>query len=292
LACKDRNVSNQPQSDREFDSVSASAEAALAPAPTPSASDPTEPPSDPTEPLPDPTEPLPDPTAPGVPAADSEGPVLFEPTPRPPAGREVLTGLLAGIVVTLAGFPLGWLWSALAPWIPAVRTSDGTAVLAQPEGEQMIADEGWYVFIMIGAGIAFAVLAWVLLRRYRGIAVAVGLALGAVGGGVAAAWLGQRIGRDHFRHLMATETIGKTFYRPVILRADSYGLWHHVLPYARGDVLICAITATLAYLLLAGFSQYPTLRPFRKVSLAEWEATRHPESAAVESPVTQDPVTP
>ena len=38
----------------------------------------------------------------------------------------------------------------------------------------MVADEGWYLIIMILAGILVAALGWALLRRYRGIAVLFG----------------------------------------------------------------------------------------------------------------------
>jgi hypothetical protein len=143
--------------------------------------------------------------------------------------------------------------------VPAVRTADG-AVLAQPEQEQMVAGEGWYLIITVLAGIAVAVLAWVVLRRYRGVAILVGVVVGSVAAGILAYWLGHHIGLSHARYLADHAAVGTTFTIPPNLRAQQVGLWHGWLPYAKGDVLAMAIAGVVTYVLLAGFSQYPTLR--------------------------------
>jgi hypothetical protein len=173
--------------------------------------------------------------------------------------RELIAALGVAVVLALAGFPLGWLWSAVAPRTPVQMIADG-AVLSQPEQEQMIADEGWYVFLTVLAGVLVAALAWAFLRRYRGVPMVAGLALGGVVGGSIAAWFGHHIGYAHFRELVAHAPVGTSFLAPVSLRVKSVGWWHHVLPYARGDVLSMAIAALLVYLLLAAFSAYPSLR--------------------------------
>src|SRR5262249_24442861 len=165
---------------------------------------------------------------------------------------EALVALGVAGMVALLGFPLGMLWSAVAPHVPAVMTPDGP-VYAQPDGEQPIGAEGTYVFLTAGAGLVLAVLAWVLLRRYRGLAVLLGLVLGGVGAGVLTWWYGHRIGRH-------SAPVGAHFDAAVNLRVRQVGLWHHWLPYARGDVLFLAIAAILMYVLLAGFSPYPGLR--------------------------------
>lgn len=163
-----------------------------------------------------------------------------------------LVGLAVALVVAATGFPLGWLWSVLAPHTPAVMTDQG-AVYADPEGEQPVGAEGTYVFLTLGAGIVLAVLAWVLLRRYRGVGALLALAFGGGGAGVLAWWWGHRIGK-------VTAAVGQHFLAPVNLRVRQVGLWHGWLPYARGDVLFLALAAVLTYVLLAGFSAYPSLR--------------------------------
>ncbi len=178
--------------------------------------------------------------------------------PAPGRYPAVLAGLSVAAVTALLGLPLGWLWSALAPRTPVVMTSGGAA-LAHPEQEQMIADEGWYLFLSIGAGIVIAALAWGLLRRYRGPLMLVWLAIGGLFSGVLAYWLGHQIGLSRFRHLAAHAAAGTNFSAPVNLRVRQMGLWHGWLPYVRGDVLTLAITVTLVYLLLAGFAADPSL---------------------------------
>ncbi len=188
--------------------------------------------------------------------------------PWPPAGRdritfrEVLAGLGLAVVVALLGFPLGWLWSAVAPHATAVMTGDGAAY-ARPNQEQLIGAEGWYVFLTTLAGLVLAVLAWLVLRRFRGMLVLLGLGAGGVVSGVLAYWTGHRIGLTHARELIRNAPVGAHFTLPVSLRVQQVGLWHGWLPYARGDVLFLAVMAVLVYALLAGFSPYQSLRPPR-----------------------------
>jgi hypothetical protein len=172
---------------------------------------------------------------------------------------ELLLAVGVAALITALGFPLGWLWSAAAPWIPAEKVPRA-AVLAQPEQEQIVADEGWYLLITIVAGLVLALLAWILLRRYRGVFMVLGLAVGGVLGGVLTLKFGHHIGTHHFDNLVANAPVGTQFLAPVNLRVQQTGLWHHWLPYARGDVLALAITATALYVLLAGFSAHPSLR--------------------------------
>lgn len=220
------------------------------------------------------------PAGPGYPAAGGYQPVPGEghPSVPPPSSAApeqaaqphhpeptrigVEAVVAAGMVVVIAvlGLGTGLLWSSVAPWVPAIRTPDG-AVLAQPEQEQMIADEGWYLAIAILAGVLVAVLAWVLLRRYRGVLILLGLAVGGVAAGLIAYKLGHNIGHAHAKNLADHAPIGTAFSIPPNLRVQQVGLWHGWLPYAKGDLLTMPIASVVTYLLLAGFSPYPTLRP-------------------------------
>jgi hypothetical protein len=163
-----------------------------------------------------------------------------------------LVGLGVAFVVLWLGVPLGMLWNALAPHIPAIQTDQG-AIYADPEGEQPVGAEGTFVFLMLGAGIVLAILAWLLLRRVRGVEVLLGLALGAAIAGGVAARVGHALGHR-------SAPVGAHFDAAVRLRAGYVAFWHGWLPYARGDVLFLALAAVLTYVVLAGFSAYPSLR--------------------------------
>jgi hypothetical protein len=212
-----------------------------------------------------PAEPSSDPAASDDPGASPAIGRAYIPAPPFPGSewavslREALAALGIAVVLALAGFPLGWLWSSIAPHVPVQITSDG-AVLSQPEQEQLIGGEGTYLFITVGVGLVAAILAWALLRRYRGYLMLLGLALGGAVGGAITAWFGHRIGLSHFRDLLAHAPVGTNFLAPVSLRVGQFGWWHHALPYARGDVLAMAITALVIYLLLVTFSSYASLR--------------------------------
>jgi hypothetical protein len=198
--------------------------------------------------------------APGYPPlpADPAGP----PPPKVSLWAELGVGLAVLVGVGLLGFPLGWLWQRIAPHTPAVREVDG-AYLTAPEAEHRIADEGWYLVLTVGLGLVLAIAVWVLLRRFRGPLVALGLTLGALASGIITWKFGHRFGYADARAIIDAPTwTGSTnFTLPVDLRAAEIGLWHGVLPYAKGDVLAMAITVVLIYVLLAGFSPYPALRP-------------------------------
>jgi hypothetical protein len=189
--------------------------------------------------------------------ADPAGP----PPPRVSPWAELAVTVTVLVLVGLLGFPLGWLWQRIAPHTPAVRESDG-AYLTQPEAEHRIADEGWYLILTIGAGLLVAILAWIVLRRFRGPLLTVALTLGALGCGVITWKFGHHFGYAHARALIdAPSWTGSTkFVLPVDLRAAKIGLWHGVLPFAKGDVLAMPITVLLVCLVCAGFSPYPALR--------------------------------
>ncbi|OLB65123.1 MAG: hypothetical protein AUI10_08225 [Actinobacteria bacterium 13_2_20CM_2_72_6] len=200
--------------------------------------------------------PYPEQTAPDAPA--------YPPAPRRSWVPEALVGLGVAVLVAGMGLGLGLLWWKIAPHPTKFIPYDGPAIWARPMDEYVVADENIYLFIMIGTGLVLAVLAWVLLRPFRGPIMLLALAVGGVGAGVLAYVTGYRIGNEHARYLLFHSPPGTYVKMPVDLRAQQVGLWHGWLPFARGDVLTLAVTAVLIYLLLAGFSAYPSLRPPRK----------------------------
>jgi hypothetical protein len=180
---------------------------------------------------------------------------------RPSRRSKTLAALAVAIVVAVLGIPLGWIWSAFAPWLPGVIESDGL-FLQQPYGEQRAGQETWFILLSIGAGILFAIIAWVALRRFRGPLMVVALAVG----GIAAGWIawrfGHNIGRGHALAEARHGKIGQVVLVPPDLRikqAGNIGLWHGWLPYLSGVLLYLAIAAIATYLLIASFTANATL---------------------------------
>jgi hypothetical protein len=216
------------------------------------------------------TEAVPAGLPPGHPAAT--GPAALAPSRRP-LGAEFAVGGIVLLVVALLGLPLGWLWQLVAPHTPAVREPDG-AYLTDAEGEHRIADEGWYLLLSVGLGVLLVIVAWTVLRRYRGPIMLLALTLGAVACGIITWKFGHHFGLAHARALINAPTwTGTTnFVLPVDLRAAKIGLWQGWLPFAKGDVLAMPITVLLAYLLCVGFSPYPSLRATYQFGQPEFTA--------------------
>jgi len=170
--------------------------------------------------------------------------------------------LLLGVVLVVGalGAPLGLLWSAVAPTVPVQMTEDG-AVLVSPQPEQFIAGDGWFTMLGFGFGAIAAIVVWLMLRRHRGPAALFAVALGAVGAGLLAWWLGSELGQGEYQRLLTQAPVGARFGKPVDLRAAEVEWLFGVVPYVRGDVLVPAFGAAVAYTLLAGWSRYPALRP-------------------------------
>jgi hypothetical protein len=178
----------------------------------------------------------------GTPPESAAGP------PAPPARRpwsawaELRTDLRAALGLALglalAGVPAGLLWWWLAPRAEFRITADGPVALGNPSAEIPVAVDGVLALVLAGLGLLAGVLAW-LLRRRRGLATLLALALGAVLAGVVAWRLGV---------LLA----------PPPTRADlghvggivSTGLNLHSLPV----LAVGPFAAVLAYLVPAAYS--------------------------------------
>jgi hypothetical protein len=199
-------------------------------------------------------QPEPTPTEPEWPAP--------EPLTRSAASRrqQILTGVAVVAVIGALGFPLGWLWSSVAPWLPA-QVSGGQLLYADPEGEQLAGGESWFILLSIGAGILFAVVAWFALRRFRGSVMVAALGIGSIVTGWIAWWYGHNIGLNHALDLARHAKDGAIIKIPPSLRIKQPGkvaFWHH-LPYLGGDILYVAVAALAVYVAFVGFSASPSL---------------------------------
>jgi hypothetical protein len=167
--------------------------------------------------------------------------------------------LAVAATVTLLGFPLGWLWSAVAPKVDVVMTSQGVWYGTSTGYEEAAAGDGWFVFITAAAGVLSAIAVWIVARRHRGPVMLFALTVGSVASAVIAAWFGHRIGLAEYERLAHGAAVGQHFSRPANLGTKRVGLYLGTLPVVQGAVLLQAAGGVMLYTLLAGFHRSPTL---------------------------------
>jgi hypothetical protein len=181
--------------------------------------------------------------------------------PEDPRRRGTLiASVLIGLVVAAAGLGVGVLWAHFAPRVGVIKVAPGF-VYADAEPEEAIAADAWFGFLGLGAGLVFTVLAWIVLRRFRGVAMMIGLVLGSLVGAWLAWWIGVRIGRDQFEAVRDTVALGTRVDAPLRLRLTNLtwdDLWP---PKLTGVIAAQALAAAVTYTVLAGFSAHPGLRP-------------------------------
>ncbi len=193
--------------------------------------------------------------------------------------RTAIGSLLAvALLVTALGLPVGWLWAAVAPRVLVGMSTDGP-YLVHPEPEEYIGADGTFLFIGLGLGVLLAVLCWVALRRRRGPAIPIGLALGSLAGSYVAWQFGRRIGLAEYHDLLAHARAGWQFYRPPSLRVAGLLRVFGVPLVPRGVLDAQALAATAVYTLLAGWSRYPTLIKERGAKAADRPVTAPPSGA-------------
>lgn len=146
-------------------------------------------------------------------------------------------------VLAVAGGPLGVLWWALAPRAHYRITDAGPVVIGNPSEELLFADDGIFVLVVAGLGLLAGVLTW-LVRRRRGVAGLVGVALGTLAGS-AVAWqvgelLGPRPSKAALAHIGGRVTTSLTLGSLPALAVGPFLallVWVVGTLYARGDGL-------------------------------------------------------
>jgi hypothetical protein len=123
--------------------------------------------------------------------------------PGPPASAywrgwpEVRADLRASLrlvlALALAGIPAGLAWWALAPRAVFRITEAGPEPVGFPSAELLIADDAVFVLVVAVAGLLAGAVAW-RLRRRRGVATAVAVAVGAFATALVAWQVGEMLG--------------------------------------------------------------------------------------------------
>ena len=111
----------------------------------------------------------------------------------PEVRADVRTSLRLVLVLALAGVPTGLGWWALAPRAVFRITEAGPEPVGSPSDELLIADDALFVLVLAVVGLLAGVVAW-WLRRRRGVAIAVAVAVGALAAAVVAWQVGELLG--------------------------------------------------------------------------------------------------
>jgi LPXTG-motif cell wall-anchored protein len=96
-------------------------------------------------------------------------------------------------VLALAGLLVGLLWWGIAPRAQFAITPSGPQVIGDPSDELLAADDSVFTLLVAGVGLLAGLGAW-LVRRRRGLAGLVGVALGMLAADVVAWRLGELLG--------------------------------------------------------------------------------------------------
>lgn len=112
----------------------------------------------------------------------------------PEVRADLRTSLWLALGLALAGVPAGLLWWWVAPRADFRITQDGPVAIGTPSQELLVADDVLFVFVLGGLGLLAGAAAW-WLRRRRGVATVVALALGATAAGLVAWQVGELLGQ-------------------------------------------------------------------------------------------------
>ena len=144
--------------------------------------------------------------------------------PRPDA-RSVawFVALLAGSV--LLGLIGGVIWGELAPRVVLQEIGAGTAEVVNAETRAFFGADVWFAAIGAVAGLLTGVLGYRFAVAPRAgfarAAMAAALILGALAGGLAMMWLGERFGLSGYNRHLASSPNGTMFYASLALGAKS-----------------------------------------------------------------------
>jgi hypothetical protein len=112
---------------------------------------------------------------------------------RPEVRADIRASLRLVLVLTLAGVPAGAAWWALAPRAVFRITEAGPEPVGSPSDELLIADDAVFVLVLAVVGLLAGAVAW-RLRRRRGVATVVAVAVGALATALVAWQVGEVLG--------------------------------------------------------------------------------------------------
>lgn len=173
-----------------------------------------------------------------------------------------VAAVIAG-VLTVAGFPIGLLWSGLAPRERLLLLQPGHPVLADPESTTYFTDDVTLALLTMALGAVAAVVAYALAGRKYGTGAVLGLAVGGVLCSLVAWPTGRMWGLDAARRAAHAARVGDHF-------ADALTL------QAKGVLMLGALVAVAVFGLIEVFVASPRERTNRPPLLRGPFPPRHP----------------
>jgi hypothetical protein len=175
------------------------------------------------------------------------GPVFVPPEAYwrgwPEVRADLRSSLGLVLAMALTGVPAGLVWWWLAPRADFRITTEGPVAIGDPSQELLVADDVVFVLVLAGTGLLLGASAW-FLRRRRGVATVVALALGACATGVVAWQLGELLGpgptQAELADVGARVTTSLTLGSPAAIAVAPFmALLAYIVAvlYARGDDL-------------------------------------------------------
>jgi hypothetical protein len=166
--------------------------------------------------------------------------------PRRPLRRTLIAAGLTVVVLAVLGGPLGLLWHFLAPTVPVINAGDGGIVINEQSPEEFVAADGWFTILGFAFGLIVAVVAWLVLRPYRGPWLLISVTAGTFAASVMAWQIGRLIGLGAYQDWQRTSVLRDTYQAPPDLHAYAV-------------LLVPAFAAVIVLTLAAGWSNDPNL---------------------------------
>lgn len=179
------------------------------------------------------------------------------------ARRHLRAAVVIAGALTVAGLPIGLLWSALAPRTRFVVGDDGRPVIADPESTAFFTADVTFALLTMAVGTIAAITAYTLVGRRSGTAAALGLAAGGALGSLVAWQTGRLWGLGAARQAAHAARIGDYFSGALTLRAT-------------GVLVLGALIAVAVFGLIEAFIAAPRERANQPQMIANPFPPSHP----------------
>ena len=152
-------------------------------------------------------------------------------------------GALVALVVALVvvGAALGVAWALLAPSLPVGILPDGSATALDPEGRARFEAAGLFAVGALAVGVVTGVVAWFVVREYRGVPLLLTVVLGSLVAACVAELVGLGVAHLRYAGGLSSAAVGSR-----TVAAPELGTWAFVLVQPFG--------AALSHTLLVAFT--------------------------------------
>jgi hypothetical protein len=178
-----------------------------------------------------------------------QGPLLPSVAPRPrrrSIAIAAITTLAGSAALGLVG---GLVWSAIAPRVPYIVVSRGSADVTNAETPTFITGDVWYCVIAIVGGLIIGTIAYLFAVRKYGPIPMIAVLAGSFAAGYLARWVGQNLGLAQFNTGLAFSKVGTILHAPPVLGSDpTKVLWSAIVLWTLAACLVAGIFLTLSAL--------------------------------------------